>query len=399
MNPSQNGTPPLHLRTPIALSTCLALAVGLDLALVWGRPGLWAGADLVPHLHLIDAVRQGTWLPNVYAPMYHWLGALFAPWAGPTAYPKAVAIFGALVLLAGFRSFQQAARLPDASLAIFALSPYVLSLARNFPRVEALGYGLLLFGLSAVLRRRHALLALLLGLTFYVHTASALLFGLAAGTLALASRDPKALLALAVGSLGAVPLVLAHTEAGCTIPEAMLFSRGGYSLSMTETRILPRNWPWILPLAGPIALVAAVAGAGILWRCRRPLAVLCAVLVLLYLNNLWLAPFGQRTLVTLLRGLSVLAIPVAVAAGVWAAGSKRRLWGVLCACSVWALVSVPWVIPHSGFNRPIHPTEHVGVQVSRCSFTWKTPRKYQTRSQANRNPGSARRIPGVRSPR
>jgi hypothetical protein len=37
--------------------------------------------------------------------------------------------------------------------------------------------------------------------------------------------------------------------------------------------------------------------------------------VLLYFNNMWLAPFGQRTAVSLLRGLSILAIPVAVAAG------------------------------------------------------------------------------------
>jgi hypothetical protein len=209
--------------------------------------------------------------------------------------------------------------------------------------------------------------------TFVVHTAAALLFGLAGGVLCLARRDARGLAALAVGSLLASPLVLAHLGAGCSFAEALLFAPGGYARSLRES-LLPPSWPWLLPLLNPVAALAGLLGSVALWRRHRAIAILCGVLVLLYLNNLWLAPFGQRTLVTLLRGLSLLAIPVAVSAGIFAATSPRiRLW-VIGLSAAWALFASARVVPHACFVRRIDLAELRGVEVERCSFRWRQPR-------------------------
>ena len=163
------------------------------------------------------------------------------------------------------------------------------------PRVEAAGYALLLFGLGALLRgRRHPRSRLTLAACFYVHTAAALLFGLTAGILALVRRDARALAALALGALGALPLVFAHLADGCTFAQALLFAPGGYARSLGE-ELLPENWPWLAPLANPLALLAAALGARALWRWSRPLAVFAAALVALWGVNFWLAPFDIRT--------------------------------------------------------------------------------------------------------
>jgi hypothetical protein len=215
-----------------------------------------------------------------------------------------------------------------------------------------------------------------LGATFSVHTASALLFGLAGGALCLARRDLRGLAALAGGTLLATPLVAAQVAAGCSLGEALLFAPGGYARGLHES-LVPRNWPWLLPLANPFAAGAALLGAVGLWRRQRPLGILCLALVLLYLNNVWLAPFGARTLVTLLRGLSLLAIPVAVAAGSWAsrdAGTRAWLVGLSAA---WALLASVWVVPNACFVREIHAAEIGAVEVQRCSFQWRHPARAQ----------------------
>ena len=291
--------------------------------LVFGRDGLWGGGDLVPHLRLVQTVATSPGLYNPYAPAYHWLGAALAPALGFELYTKLFAFGAALLLIAGFRSFARAAGLPDACTAIFALTPFLLSLSWCVPRVEAAGYGLLLFGLGFLWRARYVALAAALAACFYVHTAAALLFGLTAGILALARRDLRALAALGVGSLGVLPLLIAHLGAGCTPAQALLFAAGGYSRSLGE-ELLPADWPWLAPLASPVALFAAALGARATWQRSRPLAWFALALVALWATNFWLAPFGIRTLVTPLRGLSVLAIPVALSAGVWSAARPRR---------------------------------------------------------------------------
>jgi hypothetical protein len=346
------------------------LAAALHALLIFERDGLWGGGDLVPHLRLIQTVAASPGLYNTYAPAYHWLGAALAPALGLELYCKLFALAAALLLLAGFRSFQRAAGLPDACTAIFALTPFLLSFSWCVPRVEAAGYALLLFGLGFLLRGRRALLAATLAACFAVHTASALLFGLTAGILALARRDARALAALAVGSLGALPLLIAHLGAGCTFAQALLFAPGGYARSLDEG-LLPANWPWLVPLAGPVALLAAVPGASALWRRSRPLAWLAAALVALWASNFWLAPFGIRTLVTPLRGLSVLAIAVALSAGVWCAARQRRELIVLGLCAAFAVIACPLVVPHACFVRRVALAELDGVHVQRCHFLWK----------------------------
>ena len=352
------------------LRGCVGLAILLHALLIFGREGVWGGGDLVPHLRLIQTVGASPGLYNTYAPGYHWLGALLAPALGLELYSKLFAFGAALLLIAGFRSFQRAAGLPDASTAIFALTPFLLSLSWCVPRVEAAGYGLLLFGLACMLRGKRVALALLLAACFYLHTAAALLFGLAAGVLALARRDARSLAALALGTLGAAPLIAAHLQAGCSFAQALLFAPGGYARSLRE-ELLPENWPWLAPLAGPIALAAAALGARVLWRFSRPLALFAAALVALWGTNFWLAPFDLRTLVTPLRGLSLLAIPVAMAAGIWSAArpSREALWLGLCA--LYAALASLYVVPQACFVRPIALAELAGVHVERCEFLWR----------------------------
>ncbi len=376
---------------------CIGLAVLLHVLLIFGRDGLWGGGDLVPHLRLIQTVATSPGLYNPYAPAYHWLGAALVPALGFELYTKFFALGAALLLIAGFRSFQRAAALPDASTAIFSLTPFLLSLSWCVPRVEAAGYGLLLFGLGFLVRARHVALALTLAACFSVHTASALLFGLAAGSLALARRDTRALVALAIGSLGVLPLVIVHLGAGCTLAQAFLFAQGGYARSLDEA-LLPPNWPWLVPLANPLALLAAALGARETWRRSRPLAWFCAALVALYTTNFWLAPFDLRTLVTPLRGLSVLAIPVAISAGIWSAARRRRELVMLSLCAALAVISCRFVVPHACFVRPIALTEIDGVYVDRCEFLWRAaPAATPVRAAAPPGPEPAVRLAGSAS--
>jgi len=349
------------------------LALALHGLLIFGRAGLWGGGDLVPHLRLVEEIAEHPGLHNTYAPAYHLLGALFAPLVGLDVYPRIFALAAAVLLIAGFRSFQRAAGLPDLCSALFVLTPYVLALSWCTPRVEAAGYGLLLLGLSFLLRERRIALALALGASFYVHTASALLFGICAGVLALARRDVRSLAALAAGTLLALPLVSAHLAAGCSLAEALLFARGGYTRALHEA-VVPENWRWLVPLANPVALLAALAGAPAVWRRHRALALLCAVMCVLYLNNVWLAPFERRTLLTLLRGLSLLAIPIAISAGVLAATRPRAGLALAAITALWAVFAAIRVVPEACFVRPIALAEVGNVEVARCRFVWRAPR-------------------------
>jgi hypothetical protein len=219
-------------------------------------------------------------------------------------------------------------------------------------------------------RRRWFALAAAVAACFYLHTAAALLFGVTAGTLALARRDARALVALAAGALGALPLLFAHLAAGCTFAQALLFAPGGYARPLAE-QLLPPQWPWLAPLANPMALLAAVLGAGAIWRRSRSLACFSAALVALWATNFWLAPFGIRTLVTPLRGLSVLAIPIALSAGVWGAERARREAVLLGLSAIFAVISLPLVVPHACYVRRITLAELDGVHVNRCEFLWR----------------------------
>jgi hypothetical protein len=338
-------------------------------ALLLASDGLRGGGDMTPHLRLVQLMGESPALRSVYPPAYHALGALLAPLVGLAAYPKWFAWASAAGLIGSFRFFQRSAELPDAASALFAWAPYGFALTRCLPKVEVAGYALAFLALAWLWRRRYALLAVTLAATFFVHTAAALFLGLCGGVLALARRDARALGALALGSLGALPLVAAHLAAGCTLAQALLFSQGDYLRAAPRLENLV-HWDRILVLANPIALVVALRGAGPLWRRHRAVALVCAVVVLLYANELWLAPFGARTTLDLLRGLTIFAFPVACAAGVFLGERPATARGVVAGTAVLAVLSTWLVVPAACVSKPIDVAAVRGVDVDRCMFRW-----------------------------
>ena len=263
-------------------------SIGLHAWLLFANGPLHGGADLNPHLRLIQLMVDEPALRTPYPPTYHALGALLTPWIGLSAYPKWFALVSAIGLIAGFRSFQRGAGLPDEASALFAWAPYAFSLSWCLPKIEAAGYAIAFAALGLLVRRHYVGLALALAATFFVHTAAALFAGLCGGVLALSRRDARALGALAIGSLGAVPLLASHLAAGCSLAESLLFSPGDYLRSQSPVWSLDR-FLRVFVLAGPIAIAAALFGARHLWERERSLAVLCVVVLALYLNELWLA--------------------------------------------------------------------------------------------------------------
>jgi len=307
-------------------------------------------------------------LRNVYPPAYHAALALLAPALGLAGAVKAFAWLSAAALVAGFRAFQRAAELPGACAALFPWTPYLFALSWCLPKVEGAGYALAFAGLACLVRGRRSAAATLLAATFWVHTAAALVLGLCGGTLALARRDARALAALAVGALGAAPLVAAHLAAGCSAAQALLFSPGDYlrSAGRWQSLAMPGR---LAALAGPIGIGAALLGAPALWRERRDVALVAAVVLALCTSELWLAPFGIATTLNLLRGLALLAFPVALAGGVFAA--RRGIAPALvAACAAFALAAAWLAVPGSCHRAPIDLARVAATEVDRCAFRW-----------------------------
>jgi len=349
-------------------------ALALHAAILLWTDGLQGGGDMKPHLRLVQLMAEEPALRSVYAPFYHALGALASPLTGLGAYPEWFAWLSAAGLIASFRYFQRSAGLPDVAAALFAWAPYGFALTWCLPKVEAAGYALALLGLGLLFRRRHLLLAATLAATFWVHTAAALFLGLCGGVLALARRDARALIALAVGSGGIAPLLASHIAAGCSLAQALLFSQGDYLRAAPRLENLV-HWDRILVLANPIALVAAVLGARTLWEQHRPGAILCGAVGILYLNELWLAPFGMRTTLDLLRGLTVLAIPIAVAAGVGLELRPGAAAAAVASSALLAVLATVLVVPESCVSKPIDVAEIERYDVDRCSFRWRLQRR------------------------
>ena len=348
-----------------------AAALALHAFLLARSDGLQGGADLQAHLRLMQLMAEAPALRNPYAPAYHVLGALLAPALGYAAYTKLVAFMGAAGLIAGFRFFQRAAGLPAAAAAVFVWTPYAFALTWCLPKLETAGYALAFSGLALLLHRRHTGAALVLALAFGVHTAAALFLGLTGGVLALWLRDRRAVGALAIGSLAGALLVAVHLRAGCSPAEALLFSQGDYLRTASRAGSLSR-WPSQLALAGVPALAAAAIGARELVRRHSTVSVLAAVVCLLYLNELWLAPFGARTTLDLQRGLAVFAFPVSAAAGVALSARPRWLAGGIAACAIWAAASALWVVPGSCTVRAIDLDQVRELSVDRCAFRWRS---------------------------
>ncbi len=349
---------------------CAGLALLVHLSLYARAGGLHGGADLLPHLRLIQLMGESPALHNIYPPAYHVLGALLTPVVGLSAYPSVFAFLSAVGLLLAFRFFQRATALPDESAALFALLPYPLALSWCVPKVQFAGLALMLLGLGLLVRRRYVFAASALAATFCVHTAAALVFGLLGGVVVLARRDPRGLAALAGGALAATPLFVAHRVGGCSWAQALLLS--GSHLGAGRAGIFD-DLPVVLLLAAPLALAAAGAGAPALWRRQRALAWACLALVVLWTNALWLMLFGVRTAVDLTRGLSLLSIAVAVPAGLALAGRPRLRVAVLVLSALWLVGCAAWALPRVCYTRPIELHELDRLEVARCRFVWRGP--------------------------
>lgn len=351
-----------------------AAALALHAALLLLRPGLHGGGDLRPHLRLIQWMAEEPGLRSVYAPAYHVLGALLSPLLGPGAYPQWFGWLSAAALIAAFRAFQRSAGLPDAASALFAFAPYAFALSWCLPKIETAGYACALAGLAALHGGRRVLVTLALLAAFSVHTASGLFLGLCGGVLALARRDAGSLAALAAGAVLALPLPLAHLRAGCSPAEAFLFSQGDYLRAQPRGLDLA-HLARAAFLANPIALALALRGAPRLWRERREVALLCAAVALLYTNELWLAPFGARTTLDLVRGLTVFAIPLACAAGAALEGRPRAALAAVAASAATALCATWFVVPGTCVSKPVSLDGIERLDVDRCRFRWYQPRE------------------------
>jgi len=378
-------------RLPAWLFPSVVLAVlALHALRLYQSPGLHGGIDLLAHLRMTELMGQAPAIRNVYPPGYHALGALLSPWVGLAGFPKLFAVAAAGLSIGAFRFFQRSAGLPDHAALLFALWPYSFTLSWSLPKIEVGAYALIYLALGLLVRRRYLAVALLLTASFWLHTGSALLLGVCGGTLALARRDGKALLALALGTLGALPLLAAHLSAGCSLQQALLFSPGDYLHAASRQGILDR-WPLTLALASPPILAVALLGAGATWRQHRPIAVLCALVTVLYLQDLWLAPFGISTTFSLRRGLAMLALPATVAAGVHLARHPRRAPWLMAVAALWCVGTTFTVAKQPLFWRPVVIEEIRDLRMARCRFGWTAPHA----AHRQRKPAERPRAPGL----
>jgi hypothetical protein len=129
----------------------------------------------------------------------------------------------------------------------------------------------------------------------------------------------------------------------------------------------------IVLLASPLALALALLGARPLGARSRPTAAVCAVLLVLYGNELWLSPFATRSTLDLLRGLPLLAVPVSIAGGLALEARPRAGPWLLAACALYAVFSVALLVPRACHVRAIALDELRELQVARCAFRWRGP--------------------------
>jgi hypothetical protein len=321
---------------------------------------------------MTELMGQVPAIRNVYPPGYHAIGALLSPWVGLAAFPKVFAVAAAVLSIGAFRFFQRSAGLPDHAAVLFALWPYSFTLSWTLPKIEVGGYALIFLTLGLLHHRRYGAVALLVTMSFWLHTGTAFLLGVCGVVLALARSDGRALLALALGSLGALPLLGSHLAAGCSLQQALLFAEGDYLHAARAHGTLDR-WPLTLALASPPILGAALLGAPAIWRLHRPIALLGAALVLLYLQELWMAPFGFTTTFDLVRGLAMLALPASVAAGVHLARHPRLFPWLLAAAALWCAGATFTVAKQPLFWRSVALEEIRDLQMARCRFGWSAP--------------------------
>jgi hypothetical protein len=125
--------------------------------------------------------------------------------------------------------------------------------------------------------------------------------------------------------------------------------------------------------------------------------VLCAVVTALYANEIWLAPFGARTTLDLLRGLTIFALPVAACAGVFLAERTKAALAAVAGSALLAVLAALLVVPAACVSRPIEVAAIERLDVDRCTFRWRvrTVRRDREHSQApTTNEGGLERSSG-----
>ena len=122
--------------------------------------------------------------------------------------------------------------------------------------------------------------------------------------------------------------------------------------------------------------LVCIAGLVLLAIMVIVIAVLCIVVGALYLNELWLAPFSARTTLDLLRGLTILAFPVAAAAGVALARRPAVAAGAVAGSAALAVLAALLVVPAVCVSKPIEIAEIESFDVDRCTFRWRKRRAH-----------------------
>ncbi len=90
--PSQETSSPAASLPPWFFPATAAAVIALHAILLFASPGLHGGADLLPHLRMVELMGLEPALRNVYPPAYHVIGALIAPLVGLSVYPKLFAV-------------------------------------------------------------------------------------------------------------------------------------------------------------------------------------------------------------------------------------------------------------------------------------------------------------------
>jgi hypothetical protein len=126
----------------------------------------------------------------------------------------------------------------------------------------------------------------------------------------------------------------------------------------------------VAALAAPLVVALAVPGGRHLWRNQRSLAWACLALLVVGTNAIWLAPFGLRTGVDLIRGLSLVSIAVAIPAGFILTRGVRLRQVVLGLWALWLIGCTVWAMPRACHTRPISLVAVNELEVARCQFAW-----------------------------
>ena len=347
----------------------------LHIAVLFRTSNLIAGGDMYVHLRLIELSFSSFDIRNVYAPLYHILGAFLAPILGLSIYVKLFALTTALSLMLSFDFFRRSANLPVECSYFFFLNPYLIYCSYQPPKIELLGYTFMFLSLAHLFRRQYAWLAVSIAFGFWAHTAAALFSLMCLGILSVFDRNWKGLFAGAFGFLLVTPLISVHLQDGCELIDALFFftikayKGETYSPSLEELVT-------ILFLLNPLVFLYTLFGVQTTWQHSRAITMLGAALIGIYLHPLLIWVLNSSKVgdaIDLQRGISALYLPLSVFSGMLFA-TRRNIWGRAALCSQ-ALLSVilPIIFLSGWITIYIYTIDFDmldRIKPHRCSLVW-----------------------------